>query len=179
MDSPSNHLISSVTIETLGGHDHVHIWTRGGKAGTVIVSAGDGEAIRRRLLPKKNLVMVLEDNRSRVRMLQTLCPKQIQVIWTSDPDEFLSIYKEELERIRAVVLDYDLDENPSGRPRCGLEVIPSLTPVHSALVWSASEAAHRLVAALEKQSFSAVRLMPFEPGNDAYYAEVRKFLFAE
>lgn len=42
-------LISTVKIEKVGGHEHVHVWNRGGKAGTLIVTEGDGEKVARRL----------------------------------------------------------------------------------------------------------------------------------
>ncbi len=43
-------LISSVRVETHGGHDHVHIWSKGTKVGTLVFNAGDGEKVARRLL---------------------------------------------------------------------------------------------------------------------------------
>lgn len=44
-------LITSVRVERAFGHDHVHVWNRGGKAGMLVVSEGDGERIARLLLP--------------------------------------------------------------------------------------------------------------------------------
>lgn len=48
---PSDTLVTSVRVQTIGGHDHVTLWNRGGNAGTLIVNKGDGEEIARRLLP--------------------------------------------------------------------------------------------------------------------------------
>lgn len=45
----SSHVITSVRVEEGPGHDHIHIWNRGGKAGTLTVTKGDGELIARRL----------------------------------------------------------------------------------------------------------------------------------
>jgi len=38
-------LISSVRVEHGPGHDHVHVWNRGGKAGVLVVEKGDGNSI--------------------------------------------------------------------------------------------------------------------------------------
>jgi hypothetical protein len=46
-------LISSVRIEPTPGHDLVHVWNRGGKAGTLIVETGDGEQVARLLVPEE------------------------------------------------------------------------------------------------------------------------------
>lgn len=43
-------LITTVRVKTVGGHDHVHVWNRGGKAGELVVAEGDGAAVERRLL---------------------------------------------------------------------------------------------------------------------------------
>lgn len=43
-------LVTSVRIEHGPGHDEVHIWNRGGKAGTLTVKKGDGIEIARRLI---------------------------------------------------------------------------------------------------------------------------------
>ena len=45
-------LVTSVRVEQGPGHDHVHVWNRGGKAGTLDVTSGDGYAIARLLLPE-------------------------------------------------------------------------------------------------------------------------------
>jgi hypothetical protein len=42
-------LVTSVRVETHGGHDHVHVWNRGGKAGVLIVTEGDGAQLEQRL----------------------------------------------------------------------------------------------------------------------------------
>lgn len=42
-------LISSVKVETIGSHDRVSVWNRGGLAGTLLVCGGDGAAIAARL----------------------------------------------------------------------------------------------------------------------------------
>lgn len=42
-------LISTVEVETVGGHDHVHVWNRSGRAGTLVVRKGDGAEVARRL----------------------------------------------------------------------------------------------------------------------------------
>ncbi len=43
-------LISSVRVEHGPGHDRVHVWNRGGKAGVLVVTKGDGDDIAARLL---------------------------------------------------------------------------------------------------------------------------------
>jgi hypothetical protein len=43
-------LVSSVTVETVGSHDVVRVWNRGGLAGMLTVCKGDGDALRQRLL---------------------------------------------------------------------------------------------------------------------------------
>ena len=43
--------ITTVRVEKGPGHDYVHVWNRGGKAGTLTVTSGDGDLIARRLLP--------------------------------------------------------------------------------------------------------------------------------
>ncbi|MEE9395219.1 MAG: hypothetical protein V3W41_22230 [Planctomycetota bacterium] len=43
-------LISSVRVERLGGHEHVHVWTRGAKSGVLIVGVGEGVGVGVRLL---------------------------------------------------------------------------------------------------------------------------------
>jgi hypothetical protein len=48
--APSEQVVSSVTVEVVGGHDVVRVWNRGGLAGTLTVCKGDGEAMKRRLL---------------------------------------------------------------------------------------------------------------------------------
>ena len=47
----SHLLITTVRVEEGPGHDYVHVWNRGGKAGTLTVAKGDGQAIARALLP--------------------------------------------------------------------------------------------------------------------------------
>ena len=42
-------VVTSVRVCRAGGHDHVHVWNRGGKAGVLVVDAGDGERIALRL----------------------------------------------------------------------------------------------------------------------------------
>lgn len=43
-------VVTSVRVEEPGfSHDHIHIWNRGGKAGTLVVDKGDGLVIARRL----------------------------------------------------------------------------------------------------------------------------------
>lgn len=44
------HVVTSARVKTQYGHDHVTVWNRGGNSGTLIVNAGDGEEISRRLL---------------------------------------------------------------------------------------------------------------------------------
>ena len=34
-------LITSIRVELLGGHAHIHVWARGGKAGTLVVAIAD------------------------------------------------------------------------------------------------------------------------------------------
>jgi hypothetical protein len=43
-------LITTVRVEESPGHDYVHVWNRGGKAGTLVVSKGDGRRIATALL---------------------------------------------------------------------------------------------------------------------------------
>jgi hypothetical protein len=43
-------LVTSVRVEIVGGHDVVHVWTRGGKSGTLTVNLGDGDLIAKRLM---------------------------------------------------------------------------------------------------------------------------------
>jgi hypothetical protein len=43
-------LVTSVRVEITGGHDVVHVWTRGGKAGVLTVDLGDGDPIAKRLM---------------------------------------------------------------------------------------------------------------------------------
>ncbi|MEE8551436.1 MAG: hypothetical protein V3T08_09325 [Gemmatimonadota bacterium] len=46
-------LISSVRVEHGPGHDRVHIWNRGGKAGVLTVKKGDGD----------NLALILHERK--------------------------------------------------------------------------------------------------------------------
>ena len=46
-------LVTSVRVEIVGGHDVVHVWTRGGKSGTLTVNLGDGDLIAKRLMGYK------------------------------------------------------------------------------------------------------------------------------
>jgi hypothetical protein len=46
----SGPLITSVKVETIGSHDHVRVWVRGQLTGTLIVSKGEGAALRRLML---------------------------------------------------------------------------------------------------------------------------------
>ena len=43
-------LISSVRVEEGPGHDHVHVWNRGGNSGILVVNKGEGNEIAKRLL---------------------------------------------------------------------------------------------------------------------------------
>jgi hypothetical protein len=38
---PSDYTISSLAVVTLGGHDHVQVFNRGGSAGMLVLGAGD------------------------------------------------------------------------------------------------------------------------------------------
>jgi hypothetical protein len=40
--SPSDHVVSSAEVTELGAHELVRIWSRGGLAGELVVSRGDG-----------------------------------------------------------------------------------------------------------------------------------------
>jgi len=42
-------VVTSVRVESGPGHDLVHVWNRGGKAGTLTVRKGDGEVVAARL----------------------------------------------------------------------------------------------------------------------------------
>lgn len=59
MTPPRHLLISSVRVSThvltQGGHDIVEVWSRGGKAGTLVVEAGDGERIAALLQPQSTV----------------------------------------------------------------------------------------------------------------------------
>lgn len=44
-------LVSSITIEVLGGHAHIHVWNAGARSGTLVVDAQDAERMAERLLP--------------------------------------------------------------------------------------------------------------------------------
>jgi len=46
-------LVTSVRVESGPGHDHVHVWNRGGKAGTLVVTRGDGDRFADLLLPRE------------------------------------------------------------------------------------------------------------------------------
>jgi hypothetical protein len=46
----SRTLITSVTIQTMGNHEKLDIFNRGGFAGTLTVNKGDGEEIAGRLI---------------------------------------------------------------------------------------------------------------------------------
>jgi hypothetical protein len=39
-------VITSVTVTRIGGHDHVGVWVDHAKAGTLLVTAGDGQALK-------------------------------------------------------------------------------------------------------------------------------------
>lgn len=41
-DSPSDHVVSSATVREAGAHEVVRVWSRGGIAGELVVSRGDG-----------------------------------------------------------------------------------------------------------------------------------------
>lgn len=43
--------ITTVRVEEAPGHDYVHVWNRGGKAGELVVKKGDGIHIAHLLLP--------------------------------------------------------------------------------------------------------------------------------
>jgi hypothetical protein len=47
--SPSEHVASSVSVEHVGSHDRVRVWSRGGHAGELVMSEGDGEAFAKML----------------------------------------------------------------------------------------------------------------------------------
>jgi hypothetical protein len=46
----SDLLVTTVRVDEGPGHDVVHVWNRGGKAGTLTVTKGDGRAVAARLL---------------------------------------------------------------------------------------------------------------------------------
>ena len=43
-------LVTSVRVERFGAHEQVKVWTRGGLAGVLVVSEGDGKKLGKRLL---------------------------------------------------------------------------------------------------------------------------------
>lgn len=49
----SAHVITSVRVRRVGGHELVTVWNRGGNAGTLTVNIGDGFEIARRLLMER------------------------------------------------------------------------------------------------------------------------------
>lgn len=46
----SDYVVTSVRVRPSGKHDRVSIWNRGGLSGEVVVDAGDGVTIAKRLL---------------------------------------------------------------------------------------------------------------------------------
>lgn len=54
-------LITSTRVEPRGTHDVVGVWSRGGKAGELVVEAGDGEAVARILRDLPGLARRLAD----------------------------------------------------------------------------------------------------------------------
>lgn len=64
--SPSEHVASSVSVEHVGSHDRVRVWSRGGHAGELIMSEGDGEAFAEMLglrerMPSRDPVRIVSD----------------------------------------------------------------------------------------------------------------------
>lgn len=47
---PDEQLVSAAAVTRMGAHDRVRIWTRGGLAGELVVSAGDGDALATTML---------------------------------------------------------------------------------------------------------------------------------
>lgn len=65
-------LISSTRVEVRGGHDLVTVWNRGGNAGSLVVSLGDGQAVAERLDDYERLrsrLATLEAERDRLETL--------------------------------------------------------------------------------------------------------------
>lgn len=55
----SDKKISTIRVELLGGHAHLGIWSRGGKAGTLIVNADDaGDMVDRLRGPETTVEVV-------------------------------------------------------------------------------------------------------------------------
>lgn len=46
----ANNLVTSVTVVFGPSHDNISVWNRGGHAGSLVVNAGDGELVAKRLL---------------------------------------------------------------------------------------------------------------------------------
>jgi hypothetical protein len=47
--NPSDLVVTTIRVCKCFGHDRVTVWNRGGLAGTLMVVAGDGETVARRL----------------------------------------------------------------------------------------------------------------------------------
>ena len=56
-------LISCVKVQTVGGHDLVKIWSRGGLAGELTVTKGDGAFIADRLFPGESTISFEDSTR--------------------------------------------------------------------------------------------------------------------
>lgn len=62
-------LISSVRVEPGPRHDRVHVWNRGGKAGVLVVDAGDGLDVSDRLCDHATLTVDKDAPRDLVEAL--------------------------------------------------------------------------------------------------------------
>lgn len=47
-----DHVVSGVRVTQHDTYDEIHVWSRGGGAGTLCVCRGDGEIVAERLLPR-------------------------------------------------------------------------------------------------------------------------------
>lgn len=48
---PDGGIISSIRLVEGPGHDHLHVWNHGGKAGTLVVNKGQGKLVADLLMP--------------------------------------------------------------------------------------------------------------------------------
>jgi hypothetical protein len=61
MDKPQQSFVTSVRVDTRGSHEWVTVWIQGRNVGTLTVGQGDGERLKRLLMPEtRDLVPVVE-----------------------------------------------------------------------------------------------------------------------
>lgn len=52
-------VISSIIVDLEGGHAHIHVWNRGGKAGVLVVLRDDYQEIVKRLVEGSEVHLVV------------------------------------------------------------------------------------------------------------------------